>query len=276
MAFAASLPNLFLGVTSALRGTPELSLGDVAGNNLVALTLAVALAVLLSRREIPAESKTVQTTSIFTFIAAILPLALTLDGTLSRIDGGILIGLFAFYFLWLMSKRERFTQVYGNGTAPRLDLWKTFALDSLKVVAGIALLLFAAYGIVSSAEYFALYFAVPLIFIGILVTGLGNALPETYFAVSLARKGETDMILGNLMGSVVVPATLVLGIVALIQPIVIADLTAFAIARFFMVAAALFFFFSIKIGKRITIREATGLLALYLAFVIFEIVAKFS
>ena len=72
MAFAASLPNLFVGITSALHKIPQLSFGDVAGNNLVALTLAVALAVLISKKELPAESRTVQTTSIFTIIAALL------------------------------------------------------------------------------------------------------------------------------------------------------------------------------------------------------------
>ena len=115
MAFAASLPNLFIGITSALQQIPELSFGDVAGNNLVAMTLAVALAVLFAKgREITAESRTIQTTSIFTIVAAILPLILILDGTLSRADGIILILLFVFYLSWLFSKKERFTKIYDE------------------------------------------------------------------------------------------------------------------------------------------------------------------
>ena len=120
MALAASLPNLFLGITSALRGVPELSFGDVAGNNLVALTLAIALAVLIGRKELPAESRTVQTTSIFTIIAAILPLILILDGNLSRIDGMLLIALFGSYIAWLFSKKERFTKIYDTHKIPIL------------------------------------------------------------------------------------------------------------------------------------------------------------
>ena len=124
MAFAASLPNLFIGVTSALRQIPQLSFGDVAGNNLVALTLTVALAALFAKKGIPAESKMVQTTSVFTIICAILPLILILDGELSRIDGISLIGLFVFYCCWLFSKRERFTKIYEDHKVPIIKEFK--------------------------------------------------------------------------------------------------------------------------------------------------------
>ncbi|PIW90270.1 MAG: hypothetical protein COZ92_01170, partial [Candidatus Nealsonbacteria bacterium CG_4_8_14_3_um_filter_40_11] len=63
MAFAASLPNLFVGISSALQKIPQLSFGDIAGNNLVALTVAVALAAFFSKGGLPAESRTIQTTS---------------------------------------------------------------------------------------------------------------------------------------------------------------------------------------------------------------------
>lgn len=279
MAFAASLPNFFLGTTAALHGIPELSFGDVAGNNLVTLTLAVALAIFIGKRELPTGNKTVQSTALFTAVIAMLPLILTFDGTLSRADGIILIGFFAFYFLWLFAKRERFSQIYNNPPITQtgfIETLKVIAIDGLKIITGIALLLLATYGIVRSAEYFALQLAIPLMFIGILVTGLANALPETYLAITLARKGETDMILGNLMGAVIVPATLVLGAVALIHPFIIADLDAFAIARFFLFFAAGLFFISVKTGKSITRREATGLLAIYAVFVMVEILFKLN
>ena len=82
------------------------------------------------------------------------------------------------------------------------------------------------------------------------------------------------MILGNLMGAVIVPATLVLGIVALIHPIVITDFSAFAIARFFLIIAALFFLLFIRTGQKITKKEALFLLGIYLTFVLVEILTK--
>jgi len=274
MALAASLPNLFLGITSALRGVPELSFGDVAGNNLVALTLAIALAVLIGRKELPAESRTVQTTSIFTIIAAILPLILILDGNLSRIDGMLLIALFGSYIAWLFSKKERFTKIYDTHKIPILKEFKVFLADLGRVILGIILLLAAAQGIVASAQFFAIGFNLSLILIGVLITGLGNALPEVYFAIVSARKGETWMILGNLMGAVIVPATLVLGIVALIHPISGVDFSPFAIARIFLIISAVFFFFFVRTDRVITKKEAFFLLGIYIAFVLVEILTR--
>ena len=274
MALAASLPNLFLGITSALRGVPELSFGDVAGNNLVALTLAIALAVLIGRKELPAESRTVQTTSIFTIIAAILPLILILDGNLSRIDGMLLIALFGSYIAWLFSKKERFTKIYDTHKIPILKESKVFLADLGRVILGIILLLVAAQGIVASAQFFAIGFNLSLILIGVLITGLGNALPEVYFGIISARKGETWMILGNLMGAVIVPATLVLGIVALIHPISGVDFSPFAIARIFLIISAIFFFFFVRTDRVITKKEAFFLLGIYIAFVLVEILTR--
>ena len=277
MAFAASLPNLFVGVTSALREIPRLSFGDVAGNNLVALTLAVALAVLFTKgKEIPAESRTVQTTSIFTIIAAILPLILISDGMLSRIDGLLLIAFFVFYLSWLFSKRERFTKVYNEHKIPIIKEFNLFLKDLGKLILGIILLVISAQGIVASAQFFAQSFNLSLILIGVLITGLGSALPEVYFAIASAKKGETWMILGDLMGAVIFPATLVLGIVALICPIAIEipDFSPLVIARFFLIISALFFFFFVRTGKKITKKEALFLLGIYIIFVLVEILTK--
>ena len=274
MAFAASLPNFFVGVTSALRQIPELSFGDVAGNNLVTLTLAVALAVLIGKKELPTESRTVQTTSIFTIVAAILPFILILDGILSRADGIILILLFVFYLFWLFSKRERFTKIYEEHKILIIKESKIFLKDLGKLILGVLLLILAAQGIVASAQLFALNFNLPLILIGVLITGLGSALPETYFAIASARRGETWMILGDLMGAVIVPATLVLGIVALICPIKIIDVLPFAIARFFLIISAIFFLLFVRTGRKITKKETLILLGIYIAFLLVEIFIK--
>jgi len=275
MAFTASLPNFFVGITSAFLGIPQLSFGDVVGNNLVTLTLAVALAILFAKgREIPAESRTIQTTSIFTIVAAVLPLLLILDGNLSRIDGTLLITLFIFYIFWLFSKQERFTKIYDKQKISIVKEFKIFIKDLGKIILGIILLLLAAQGIIASAQFFAQSFTISIILIGILITGLGNALPEVYFAIASARRGETWMILGSLMGSVIILATLVLGIVALIHPIVITDFSPLVIAKFFLIISALFFFFFVRTNRKITKKEALFLLGIYLTFVLVEILTK--
>ena len=274
MAAGASLPNLFVGITSAIQGIPHLSLGDIAGNNLVTLTIAVAIGVLFSTaKELPIASRTAQTTALCTAGAAILPLLLISDGVLGRSDGFILIGFFIFYLGWLFSKKERFTnQEHESRDFVSLtrDLKGLFK-DFVKIILGIVFLLVAAQGIIHSATFFAKELNVSLMLIGILVVGFGNALPETYFAIAAAKQRDNWLVLGNLMGAVIIPATLVLGIVTLIHPIYIADSPhswgVLALSRIFIVLASILFLVFARTNRKITTKEAHILLAIYVTFI---------
>lgn len=288
MAFAGTLPNLFVGVSSALRGIPELSFGEIVGGNVVDMTLAVGLALLIGGKAFPVRSKMVQTSTIFTAVIAVLPLILILDGDLGRGDGIILLLAFALYIYWLFSKEERFRRVYNvdskknepksfwsfitekkePGTAKQ---FKSFLKNLKLTLTSLAVLIFASWGVVQSVQMFSETLNLGLPIIGILLVGLGNALPETYFAIVSARKGRTWLILGDLMGSVIVCATLVLGVVVLIHPIVNIDFSPFAIARIFLVISAVFFLVAVRTDKRISKKEAILLIAIYFAFLLSEI-----
>lgn len=275
MSFASSIPNLFLGISSALSGIPELSFGDVVGGNVIDMTIVVALAVLLSGKGLPAESKMVQNSAFFIFFIAVLPVVLIWDGVLSRIDGIILIFAFVFYVFWLFSKQERFAKAYDNTEKRGLfERSKNFLRDLFVIALSAGILALASQGIIMSSSFFAQTFGLPLFLIGMLVVGLGNAMPEAYFSIICARKGQNWMILGNLMGSVAICATLVLGTVVLIKPVVISDLSALLVARLFLIISAMVFFLFIRSGKRVTKKEALVLLLVYIAFIAAEISIK--
>jgi len=274
MSIAGAVPNLFVGINSAIQGIPELSFGDIVGGNVIDLTLAVALAILIGGSALPAKSRTVQASAIFTAIIAILPILLVLDGRLGRIDGTVLISAFIFYVIWLFSKEERFEKKYNQRREKKKRRLKEFFKDIGRVFLSLFLLLVAAGGIVWSARAFSQILDISLPVIGILIVGMGNALPEIYFAIASARKKQNWMILGDLMGSVIVCATLVLGLVALIQPIVVLDFSSFAIAGFFLVISAIFFFVIIRTDERISRREGLFLLLIYLLFLVTEILLR--
>ena len=267
MAFTASLPNFFVGISSALRGVSELSFGDVIGGNLVALTVAAPLALLFSlKKEIVANSRTVQWSTFFTLGAAILPSILILNGVLTRFDGVILISFFVAYLIWLFKKRDRFMldrSLQPDVSEREKKLTKT---DIFKALAGIVLIIVGAQGIVLSATYFAEGFGFSLLLIGVLVVGMGNALPQIYFATTASYKGDNWMLLGSIMGSVVIPSTLVLGLVSLIDPVIVDSVDVAMVGRFFLVIAAIVFFFSLKTSQKLVIREAFLLLSVYVAF----------
>jgi len=269
MAFGVSVPNFFVGIISALNKIPELSFGDVLGGNIVDLSLVVGIAALISRRGLSASSRTVQGSSIFTIGIAVLPLILISDRVLSRADGLLLFLAFFAYISWLFSKRERFKKVYDGIVEPMSS--KFFFKNLIRFSISVIFLLISAQGIVKSATFFSSYLNLPIGLIGILVVGLGNSLPEGFFSIQAARKGQDWLALGDLMGGVVMTATLVLGIVALICPIRISNFSPFIIARIFLVISALFFLIVVRTDQKITKKEGLFLLLIYVLFLISEI-----
>ncbi len=277
MAFACSLPNLFVGINSAINKIPQLSFGDIVGGNVINLTMVVGLAVLLGGTGLPAASKMVQTSAIFSSLVGILPLVLIFDGTLSRSDGLILISAFLLYVFWLFSKEERFKKVYDGEEYKDYKIsegFSGFLKDSAKTIFALVLLLIASIGIVKSAVVFSNTLHVPLALIGILIVGLGDTLPEIYFSIVSARRGQNWMILGDIIGSVIYTSTFVLGIVVLIQPIIISNLSSLVIARIFLVISTIFFLIFVRSGHRITKKEGLFLLSVYVIFVLVEIIIK--
>ncbi|MBI2038539.1 MAG: sodium:calcium antiporter [Candidatus Nealsonbacteria bacterium] len=272
MAVGTTIPNLIVGVVSALNGVPELSFGDVVGSNIFDLSLVMGLTALISKAGLSSNSRTVQGSSVFSIIIAVLPLILVLDGSLSRIDGVLLLLGFVIYGVWLFGKKERFTKVYDDSPS-RINL-NLLLKDAGIILVGIVLLFMGGQGVVKSATFFAQDLNLPIGLIGMFIVAIGTCLPETFFCLHAARKSQDWLILGNLMGNVVITATLVLGIVALIQPINIGSISYFAIARFFLLAAALFFFFFIKTSRKITKKEGLLLVGLYFAFIFTEIIVN--
>lgn len=274
MALGATLPNLFLAAAAIFDGVPQLSLGDVLGGNVVDLTLTIALAAFFSKKGVDAGGKTVQTSAIFTFVAAILPLALLYDGNLGRGDGAVLLGFFFVYSWWLLSKKERFKKVFNNYRVPLSQQLPSFAKDIAKVFFGTLVFLAVAQTIVTLANSFSIDFNIPLPLVGILLVGLGNCFPEMYFSIVSARAGKTKMLLGDLMGAIILPSTLVLGLVALISPFAIDNFSMFAAARYFLLIAAVFFYICVRTNNRVSKKEAVALLGIYIGFLLAEVIMK--
>lgn len=270
MAFATSLPNLFVDVNAALHGIPELAFGDILGGNLVDLTIVLAVAVFFSKKELSADSSMVQKTAVFTAIIALLPLVLIWDSSLDRMDGIILIFTFLFYTWWLFSQRGHFKKAY-NGIESHHLQFKTFVINIIVAVSLIALLLAASHAVVWSARFFSLKLNISLGLVGLLIVALGNSFPETYFSAVSARKDENWLVLGDLMGSVIVCTTLVLGIVALLFPFQIQDISLFLSARTFLIIAAAFSLLFIITNRRVSKREGLFMLFIYITFLITEI-----
>jgi len=284
MAFAASLPNLMLGTIAAFKNLSFLSFGDIIGNNIIILTLGIGISTLFSKKGIPIQSRTIKTTSLFTVFSSLLILILMLDKKLSRLDAFLLLLFFIFYLFWLFSKKERFLLNIQNSndqnTISKLNLEKValiekeikIFLEFLKQFFNILffglLLAFSSYGIVYASREIGYFLGFSLFIIGVLITGIGNSLPEISVALVSAKKGQDWMILGNLLGSVFMLNTLVLPIVLFISPIVFENnlfLSAF-LSRFLFSLLVFIFYILSRTGEILSKKEGLILALLYTLF----------
>lgn len=270
MAFATSVPELFVGIISALHSKPELSFGNIIGSNIINLTLVVAIGVFLANG-LKTETAIIQRSSIYTAIIAFLPILLMLDGNISRVDGLVLLLTLLFYFHLIFLHEQKFTKILSNTFKREWSQFKLFLKDLGIFFGGLLMLLLAAEGIVWTASFFAQSAGLSLPIIGTLIVALGTNLPEIVFGIKAITMGHKDMVLGNLMGSVVANSTLVLGLTFLISPLKISNFSIYTTGIIFTVLVALFFALFSRTNKEITKKEALFLLLIYILFVIAEI-----
>lgn len=262
VAFATSIPELFVGITAALDGTPSLSLGNVIGANILDLTIVIGVAALLSRG-IKVESPSIRTDTAYTFLITLLPLILMADRELSRLDGCLLLVVFGFYMINIFRQEHRFRELLGS-------------VSRKEFVHSLAVMVFALLFIFASARYVVKYasliaedLSIPPILVGLIIISLGTTLPELTFESRAVMRKHGYMALGDLLGSVVINTTLVLGVVALIHPVQ-ADYTLFITSAAFMVVVGFIFMTFVESEKYISWQEGVALILLYVLFVVVE------
>lgn len=265
--FATSLPEIFVGINSAFNHIPILSLGNVLGSNIANLTLVLGLTIIFTRG-LKSESRIIQRNLIYTLIVVVYPLLLCLDGELSRIDGLALIVVFALYNIILFYQSKDFSKKFDR--AKRKDLIK----EIIFFFFSISLLLFSAHVIVYFSKLLALKLNISLFVIGLFLIAIGTSLPELAFGIRAVKEKQKDMILGNILGSLANNSSIVLGITALISPIIIQNPTSLALSAGFLIFVYIFFIIFTRSEKKISWQEGFILLFFYLAFVIAQFLLK--
>lgn len=268
VAFATSIPELFVGISSALARNTELALGNVIGANILDLTLVIGVIILLGRG-IKIESKRTKTDALYMFFICALPLVLMWIGhSISRIDGIILLGAFFIYTRKLFKERKLFRKEIKNNK----KRWSP-VLNTALFIFCLALLFLASRFVVKYATLLSADLLLPPILIGLFLITIGTTLPELTFESRAVLMGHSEMALGDLIGSVVVNSTLVLGVTALILPIT-ANILLFFTAGIFMLIVAFLFATFVESGNKLYIKEGISLILIYIFFIIIEFYIK--
>lgn len=275
VAFGTSAPEAAVSITGAFAGANDITVGNVVGSNMFNLLVVVGVAAFISPLKV---KKSIITKEFpFALLGAFVLIVLGLDtkyhnyteNVLTRADGImllVLLGIFMYYLIELaLTARKEGTDQEDDEEIKCYPLPKSILLS----VIGIIGIVIGGDWVVDSATNIALDWGMSQSLVGLTIVAVGTSLPELVTSIVAARKGESDIALGNVIGSNIFNIFFVLGISSFIHEITINGAVFFDM---FMMMAASFITYGFAASKRsINKKEGSFLVFLYIAYMIFVI-----
>ncbi len=254
------LPETLISVNSAFEGVSSFGLGVLLGSNVADLTLVFAMVIFLTGRNLKIESKVFKYHIIYPLIL-VLPLILGLNGHFSRLEGVALI-LAGCMFYYLTLKNNFISDTANEEKGKKIS-------NIIYLLLSLAMLLTGSHFTVTSGTAIASQIGISPILIGMLVVGLGTTIPEFFFSLNAVKEKSDSLAVGDILGTVLSDATIVVGILALISPFYFPKKIIY-ITGVFMVVGAFILLKCMRSGRTLTRREAGFLFAFWLTFVAVE------
>ena len=265
VAVGTSMPEFCVSLVSALKGTADLAVGNVIGSNIFNAMPIVGITAMVAPMSV--LKSTVRLDIPFALLASVLLAAFCIDGEITRIDAGILfVLLLLFMYVTLHhAKKNRDQQQEPTEDAttykPLMPVWKALLL----MLVGLACLIGGSNLFVEGATQIAAALGVSDAVIGLTIVAMGTSLPELATSVVAARKGNSGIAIGNVLGSNVLNILLILGVTGLISPMHIQGITTVDLAMLVvsMVLLLIFSFTKYTIARW----EGAVLTALFVGYV---------
>jgi cation:H+ antiporter len=272
VAIGTSAPELFVSIIAAFQDRPGIALGNVIGSNIANIGLilgftgalrALTVQETLIKREIPILV-------VITLYATIM----ILDGNISRIDGFMLLfgfGVFNYLFLQLARNPQK-TEEAVDVEMPEEDVDHTqinIPLEVGRILVGVVLLVIGGNSMVAGASNIALAVGVSELVVGVTVVAFGTSLPELATSLTAAMKGETDIAIGNVIGSNVANLLLVLGATSAITPINVGT-TDLSIIEYMVMLGFTFMLIPFARNRELSRAESALFLGIYVAFIAYS------
>lgn len=277
LAFATSLPEFSTGINSALLGIPQFSFGDIIGTNIVNFTLILGVIAVAGGTIKLKDYSHFKNNRWFEIMVVLAPLFLILDGTLSRIDGVILLMLFVWNIFRLLDiddmilGRKVLRPHLSSYVHSSVVTWKEFYIHLLIFVLSISSLLISTMAIVMVVKNLSSAIGISHALIGILFISVVTSLPDLVVGLRGVKNKLGGVALGDIFGAAANNATLTLGVVSLISPIVLNDLKLVWTGIIFTALAFGFTFLFLKSKSSISRREGIALIGVYVLFLIVQL-----
>ncbi len=231
-AFATSSPELFVAISSALSGTPRISLGDALGSNIVNVALILGLALVFGR--IQGQRKEVKVNYWSATLSPVIIGILAIDGVLSRVDGILLLSAFVVWVthVTVIARGQR------SSTSQELGAHRDW-ISIVYCAIGLGLLVMAGRLIVSGASEIAASLGVGSFVIGSVIVAFGTSVPELATVIISRMKKNDDIGLNTILGSNIFNSLLIIGVAATICPITFARTEVMTVLAFGIVTVGM-------------------------------------
>ncbi|MCM1186444.1 MAG: calcium/sodium antiporter [Lachnoclostridium sp.] len=266
VAMGTSLPEAAVSISAALKGSAEITIGNVVGSNIINVLIILGLTAVVC--VIPVQKSTVIFEIPFMIAMTVLLAAQGLaDNVVNRMEGGILWVFMIVYLIYLLKMAKQ-------GNEAQEEAGKEEKPDSvlkmlIMIVVGAGIIVWGSDITVDAATVMAKMFGMSERFIGLTIVALGTSLPELVTSVTAGIKGKPDIAVGNIVGSNIFNILFVVGTTALITPVVYkAD---FLVDSITAVAAAVLLFVCVAPGKKLGRVGGALMLAGYAAYFVYLI-----
>ncbi len=268
VAFGTSAPEAAVSVTSSLRGQNDMALGNVVGSNICNILLVLGVSALFN--PLKARKQIILKDFLFCLLSYLIlfvmvagPFFMGEDvGVLSRSDGLVLMCFLAVYLYSLILNINR-------KDMKKVEERKFSIKDIIYIVVGIIGIILGGNLVVNSATKIAEAFGVSESLIALTVVAIGTSLPELVTSVVAAKKGETDIAIGNVIGSCIFNICFILGMSGSIKSIVI-EFDSIIDILFMGISGLIVYLFSIK-NKRIGLLKGLIMIGMYILYTIYII-----
>ena len=261
--FGTSAPEMLVSTLAAANGRLDIGVGNIVGSNVANISLVLGAASFVA--VVPVSSSVVRRDAAVSVAAAAL-FALLVQGDVSRLEGLVLVAALVAWFVLVLTGART-----GESASDMEDLSEivgehppALGVETLRTVVSLALVAGSAYILVEGAERVAEALNLSGGFVGYTMVAVGTSAPELVTAVVAARQRETELLVGNLLGSNVFNSLAVGGAIGLVGPGPVGDVTVQTLGSLMMVVICVVSWLAMAIGHRVSRIDGVVLLGLWI------------
>ena len=265
VAMGTSAPEAAVSITAALNGNAGLTVGNVVGSNILNVLVILGITAVIIPVAIQKSTLQIELPAMIVISAIMVVFGYTGE-VITRVEGIVLFVLFLVYLAYLFYMAKK-----GKEEVEEAHKMKPVWLLLVMTIGGIAMIVLGSDFVVDSASFIASKLGMSESFIGLTIVAFGTSLPELVTSVTAAKKGKADIAIGNIVGSNIFNILMVVGLSAVITPVVY-DLSSFFIDGIVMIAIGILLLFGVMKSKKLEKPIGVVMLLCYAAYFVYLVV----